>query len=71
VIRPELVKEAVEYIRVRTANYEYFFERLDSIDWIGPLREYGFFKQPPAPTREGDTMVQTGRIGNRIDRQDG
>jgi hypothetical protein len=55
-IRSELVKEAVEYIRVRTANYEYFFERLDSIDWIGPLREYGFFKQPPAPTREGDTI---------------
>jgi len=55
-IRSELVKEAVEYIRVRTANYEYFFERLDSTDWIGPLREYGFFKQPPAPTREGDTI---------------
>jgi hypothetical protein len=55
-IRPELVKEAVDYIRVRTANYEYFFERLDSIDWIGPLREYGFFRQPPAPTREGDSI---------------
>jgi len=55
-ISPALVKEAVDYIRVRTANYEYFFERLDSIEWIGPLRAYGFFKEPPAPTREGETV---------------
>lgn len=55
-IPKELVKEAVGHIRLRSANYEYFFQRLDSLEWVEPLREYGFFKNPPPPVRDRDSI---------------
>src|SRR5438093_6842178 len=33
----------------RRADYEYFFNQLQSPAWIRPLLEEGFLKQPPAP----------------------
>ena len=47
-IRPELVERAVAEISKRRANYEYFFDRLSSPEWIEPLRQRGFFDDPPS-----------------------
>lgn len=52
----EVVIKALEQIRKRAANYEYFFDQLDSPDWIVPLLAEGFFKHPPAPQKEGDSV---------------
>ena len=53
-VRPEFVKKALDEIRKRTANYEYFFNHLKSPDWIEPLFNEGLFQHPPEPHREGD-----------------
>lgn len=53
-VSPDLVQKALELIGKRAANYEYFFDRLDSPAWIHPLYQHGFFKNPPAVEREGD-----------------
>ena len=53
-IKSELVDKAVNQIKKRVSNYEYFFERLDSADWIQPLFERGFFRKPPGSQRHGD-----------------
>jgi hypothetical protein len=37
-----------------SADADYFFDRLTSPDWIGPLREVGMFQSPPEPIREGN-----------------
>ncbi|WP_433210985.1 hypothetical protein ACQP00_49620 [Dactylosporangium sp. CS-047395] len=47
-ISPELVDRALVQIRKRRANYDYFFERLSSPQWIEPLRANGLFSDPPA-----------------------
>ncbi len=52
--RPEIVQRALEEIRKRPVNYEYFFSRLESPDWIEPLFHAGLFQHPPPPRREGD-----------------
>lgn len=56
VIKPAAVEEAIETVRKSRANYEYFFQRLNSPSWIEPLREKGFFRDPPAPKRVGDKI---------------
>ena len=48
-VRPEFVKKALDEIRKRTANYEYFFNHLKSPDWIEPLFNEGLFQHPPEP----------------------
>jgi hypothetical protein len=48
-IEPELVNRAIREISKRRANYDYFFERLSSPDWIEPLAEHGLFDNPPPP----------------------
>jgi hypothetical protein len=35
------------------AQYQYFFDNLSSPAWLEPLTERGFFKNPPAPVRDG------------------
>jgi hypothetical protein len=46
-ISPDVVERAVAEIRKSRANYDYFFERLSSPDWIRPLRQHGLFDNPP------------------------
>lgn len=53
-IKPEVVRQALEIIKKRAANYEYFFDRLDSPAWIEPLYQEGFFRNPPSAERDGD-----------------
>mgnify|MGYP001362519734 CR=1 FL=1 len=38
----------------RRADYEYFFSRLATPDWIRPIEEEGLFNRPPATVRQGD-----------------
>jgi len=40
----------------RRSEYEYFFGRLNSPDWIGPMLDLGLFSTPPATVREGDYL---------------
>ncbi|RMG26830.1 MAG: hypothetical protein D6724_00975 [Armatimonadetes bacterium] len=53
---PEVVEKALEQIRKRPANHDYFFSKLTSADWIEPLDEAGLFSSPPPAIREGDTI---------------
>lgn len=50
-IDEEAVKRALALIRKRSANYEYFFSKLDSADWIDPLDREGLFSSPPPALR--------------------
>ncbi len=43
--KPEIVERALAAIK-GYAQYEYFFERLDSPSWLEPLAMNGMFKQP-------------------------
>ncbi|MEJ1412330.1 MAG: hypothetical protein RPU90_01955 [Candidatus Sedimenticola sp. (ex Thyasira tokunagai)] len=40
----------------RRADYDYFFSKIESPDWIVPLREYGLFSNPPPVEREGNYL---------------
>lgn len=55
-LKPDLVDRAVEAIK-GYAQYQYFFEHLDSPEWLQPLAERGLFKQPPPP-QEVDRYVR-------------
>jgi hypothetical protein len=44
---PRLVERAVAEATKRAENLDYFFDRLTSPEWIGPLRERRFFSEPP------------------------
>ncbi|MEV4704648.1 hypothetical protein [Actinoplanes sp. NPDC049316] len=46
-IDPELVERAIQQISKRRANYDYFFKRLDSPEWVAPLANRGLFADPP------------------------
>jgi hypothetical protein len=52
----EAVEQALAAIRKRAANYEYFFDRLDSPDWLEPLHAKGLFQKPPRAERSGDMI---------------
>lgn len=52
-ISDERIERALRIIAKRSANHEYFFEHLDSPDWIEPLRARGLFSSPPAAVYEG------------------
>lgn len=51
-IKQETVKKAIELLRKRSTNIEYFFDQLKSPDWIMPLLAEGMFKEPPPPQVE-------------------
>jgi hypothetical protein len=53
-LTPELVAQALAEISKGVANYNYFFQRLSSPEWIQPLRENGYFGQPPEPIEDDD-----------------
>lgn len=55
-ISSELIKKALSQIRKRDANYKYFFDSLQSPEWIAPLYKEGMFQDPPEPEHEGDTI---------------
>jgi hypothetical protein len=50
VLKPELVDRAVAAIK-GYAQYQYFFEHLDSPEWLEPLAARGLFKEPPPPEK--------------------
>jgi len=41
------IDKAVDLIAKSDVNYKYFFEHLSKASWIRPLRERGYFTQPP------------------------
>jgi hypothetical protein len=47
VITPELVDRAIVQMRKSAEHFAYFFDRLSSPEWIGPLVEAGLFDEPP------------------------
>ena len=47
------IENAYTIIKKGGSSYKYFFDRLDSPDWILPLKAKGFFKEPPEPIVEG------------------
>ena len=53
----QVVQKALETIRKSEANYQYFFEKLDSPDWLQPLHDAGLFQQPPAAVRVSDRVM--------------
>ena len=55
-IDSEVIKRALKLIRKGAANYEYFFDRLDSPEWLEPLRQEGFFAHPRPAERQGNTV---------------
>lgn len=46
----EQVDKAVALLAY-AGQYRYFFDRLENPEWLGPLRERGFFKHPPQAER--------------------
>jgi len=48
-IPESIVEQALEVIRKSRSNYEYFFSRLTSPDWLDPLYKHGFFREPEKP----------------------
>ncbi len=53
----EQVEKAIQLIGKRGANYQYFFEKLNSPDWIKPLWESGFFfRSPPEPKYDANSI---------------
>lgn len=48
-LTPDLVERAVQLIAKGAANYDYFFGRVQSPDWISPLEARGFFTDAPSP----------------------
>ncbi len=49
----ETVDNALREIGKGYAQYQYFFDRLNSPAWLKPLADRGFFQKPPEPIREG------------------
>lgn len=52
-LRPETIAKALREIEKGYAQYQYFFDKLTSPAWLVPLHEHGFFRDPPAPVRDG------------------
>lgn len=50
----EAIEQALALIERRPVNRGYFFSKLESPDWIEPLVEAGYFKDPPPPRVNGD-----------------
>ena len=52
-VTDELVDRALKLVAERGGNYEYFFAKLASPDWIAPLQKRGRFSHPPPAFVEG------------------
>jgi hypothetical protein len=52
-LKPETIAKALREIEKGYAQYLYFFDNLNSPAWLEPLHEHGFFRNPPAPIRDG------------------
>lgn len=50
------VNKALQLMRKREANHEYFFSKLASPDWIEPLDQAGIFSSPPDAKQEGTSI---------------
>lgn len=50
----ETISRALREIGKGYAQYQYFFDNLNSPAWLDPLSGHGFFLQPPKPAQEGD-----------------
>jgi hypothetical protein len=61
----EVIQKALEAIRKRQSNYEYFFRQISSPDWIKPLQNAGMFQIPPQSIREGDYIQYPGWAESR------
>ena len=53
-VTDELVDRALKLVAERGGNYEYFFAKLTSPDWIDPLQKRGRFSHPPPALFEGN-----------------
>ena len=51
---PTTVAKALDLIGKGTVNHDYFFSKLDSPEWIEPLADAGFFRDPPDRRKHGD-----------------
>jgi hypothetical protein len=52
-LRQETVDRALQEIAKGYAQYQYFFDRLNSPNWLDALFRAGFFKRPPEPVLDG------------------
>src|SRR4030095_9325254 len=53
-LKEELIDRALAEIGKGYAQYQYFFDHLNSPAWLEPLAAHEFFRTPPEPKREGD-----------------
>ena len=53
-LKQETVDRALVEISKGYAQYQYFFDHLNSPAWLEPLSKHGFFQHPPEPEHEGD-----------------
>jgi hypothetical protein len=51
------VDRAVTLIKKGRTNRIYFFDKLNDPSWINPLRERGFFSQPPDPVEADGSVI--------------
>jgi hypothetical protein len=51
-ISEQKVQAAIDLMKLRTENYNYFFNNITSSSWISPLAARGFFAKPPNVVRE-------------------
>jgi len=70
---PEVIEELDRLLKIQIPSYKdiekleellrhptyvsYFFSKLDSPDWLMPLKEQGFFSKPPSGIKEGNYIV--------------
>ena len=55
----EVVQKVLRSIK-RRADYDYFFDKIGSPDWIVPLRDNGLFSSPPSVEIDGDYLKHPG-----------
>jgi hypothetical protein len=55
-VNEELVDQALKIVAERGGNYEYFFAKLASPDWIAPLQKRGRFSHPPPAISDGTSL---------------
>ena len=56
-VTDDKVAKALALVEKGGGNYEYFFSKLTSPDWIEPLKKRGRFSHPP-PMIVGDTFIR-------------
>ena len=56
-LKQETIDRALHEIGKGYAQYQYFFDRLNSPAWLDALVAAGFFKKPPEPIRDGQYIT--------------